>query len=91
MHKFAETIAKKTSRGFLQVVQGTLTVYESGTGNLASLYADDGTTPLLNPLNADTEGLVECKMHDGIYDLVFNDGVSEKRIDGYVAIGGVMV
>lgn len=52
----------------------TVTVYVTGTINLASLYADNAGTTKTNPFNADTNGYWFYYADDGTYDNGFTNG-----------------
>lgn len=53
------------------VLAGALvTVKEAGTETLATLYSDDGVTPLANPVTTDSNGVFAFYVADGDYDLV---------------------
>jgi len=54
--------------------QCTVTVYESGTLTLATLFSDDSGTPLNNPFTADTFGFWFFYANNGIYDIKMSGG-----------------
>lgn len=85
MHKLADTIAVKRSNGLLAPAAGaTLAVYVANSQTLATLYEDDEVTVKTNPLTANSNGLVECKIENGAYDLTYNNGIAEETIEGVV-------
>jgi len=49
-----------------------VTVYLTGTTNLATLYSDNGVTPTTNPVNSDADGFYYFYVADGVYDLAFS-------------------
>lgn len=86
MWKFAEPITYIRSDGSLRVAVGaTATIFEADTATLATLYEDDETTTKSNPLVADAAGLVECKLANGTYDIVFSNGSSSQTVAGLIA------
>jgi hypothetical protein len=86
MQKFSDTLAYETSRGLLAVAPSAqVAVYTSGSDDLATAYADDETTHLTNPVQADDEGLVAFKLANGTYDFVYSNAGGQKRVDGVVA------
>jgi hypothetical protein len=52
----------------------TITVYDQGTANTSTLYSDDGSTVLANPLTADAQGNFYFYPEDGRYDIVLSGG-----------------
>lgn len=46
-----------------------VSIYWANTLSLASLYADDDVTSLPNPIQADSLGMVVCRVNPGIYDI----------------------
>lgn len=53
----------------------TITVYfPAGTLNLASIFSDDGVTPLANPFTATADGLINFYAADGDYDIRLSGG-----------------
>ena len=60
-----------------------ITVYLAGTPNKALLFEDNETTPLLNPVTADSKGNYSFTIGDGVYDLVINkDKADETSVTG---------
>lgn len=49
----------------------TVTVYQSGTATLATLYSDNGVTVKPNPFTTGIDGIYDFYAADGVYDLVF--------------------
>lgn len=47
----------------------TITVYNSGTPTLASIYSDDGVTPQSNPFTSSSVGLFYFYAANGLYDV----------------------
>lgn len=47
----------------------TITVYDSGTLNLSTIYSDYSSTPLANPFTADTNGYWSFVANSGRYDV----------------------
>jgi hypothetical protein len=86
MQKFVETITFKKGNGSLGVSAGlTATIYDAGTTNLSTLYADDEVATLTNPLSSDANGLVQCKLANGTYDIVYSTGAASLTVSGVVA------
>jgi hypothetical protein len=52
----------------------TVTVYDTGTLNLSTIYSDEGVTPKANPFTADTTGYWFAYAADGDYDVKFSGG-----------------
>jgi hypothetical protein len=54
----------------------TVTVYDAGTANLSTIFADDlaSPTPKANPTTADSSGFWFFYASAGRYDIVFSDG-----------------
>lgn len=50
----------------------TITVYDTGTLNLASIFSDDGITPKANPFTCDSTGYFFFFAANGEYDLTFS-------------------
>jgi hypothetical protein len=87
MYKYVETIALPKSNGSLSVMAGaTATIYVAGTSTLATLYADDEVTHLTNPLICDANGLVQCKLDNGTYDISYSNGGSTLLIPQAVKV-----
>ena len=63
-----------------------VTVYITGTITKADLFADNGTTPLLNPVTADDNGNYFFSVADGIYDLVIDEGLPSQNSETKVQI-----
>lgn len=51
-----------------------VSVYDTGTSNLATLYSDDGVTPQANPFTANTDGSFSFYAADGVYDIELTSG-----------------
>lgn len=57
----------------------SVSIFDTGTNNLASIFDDDEVTPKTNPLSANSLGLVQAMVPNGKYDiLVMRNGVSER-------------
>lgn len=52
----------------------TVTVYDTGTTDLATIYSDEGITPKANPFTADTTGYWFAYAADADYDVKFSGG-----------------
>ncbi len=66
-------LAQDSTNG--QALNGaSVTVVEVLTGLNAALFADDGTTPLANPVTADSGGLYHFKIDAGLYTLTIIKG-----------------
>lgn len=72
MQRYVNFIASTTgSNSTLRVLSlATCTVYVSGTATLATLYSDNGVTPLANPFLSTSTGQVSFYAANGLYDLV---------------------
>jgi hypothetical protein len=49
-------------------------------GNLAPLYAEDGTTPVTNPVTTDSTGFYSFFINNGTYTLQYTHGPDTLRI-----------
>jgi Pgp3 C-terminal domain len=95
VQKFTETLTAQRSNGLIAPAPGaTATIYIGGGMTLATLYEDDESTTMTNPLTADASGFVQCKLANGKYDIVFSNGAGSVTVDGYVAFdpadGGIV-
>jgi hypothetical protein len=72
VQRYVNFIASTTgSNSTLRVLSlATCTVYVSGTTTLATLYSDNGVTPLANPFLSTSTGQVSFYAANGLYDLV---------------------
>jgi len=72
VQRYVNFIASTTgSNSTLRVLSlATCTVYVSGTATLATLYSDNGVTPLANPFLSTSTGQVSFYAANGLYDLV---------------------
>lgn len=72
MQRYVNFIASTTAtNSTLRVLSSaTCTVYVSGTTTLATLYSDNGVTPLANPFLSTSTGQVSFYAANGLYDLV---------------------
>lgn len=69
MFKWTETV---TNQAGIAVSGASLTVYKTGTSNLATLYSDDGVTTTSNPVTTDSLGTASFYVDDGRYDLTIS-------------------
>lgn len=73
MLKHEDNAVGRINGNNLQPLAGvSVTVTDKTTGLPASLYADDGTTPLAQPLITDNNGYYGFKAPDGTYVLTFS-------------------
>lgn len=70
MLKFEENLASRVS-GALQPMLGVKVTVTAANGLLATLYADDESTVLGNPMTTDTNGYFGFKAANGDYTLTF--------------------
>ena len=72
MQRYVNFIASTTSTSSTLMVlsNATCTVYVAGTSTAATLYSDNGTTPLANPFLSSSTGQVAFYAANGTYDLV---------------------
>lgn len=70
------------------VASPTITVYVSGTATIASIFDDDGVTPLANPFTGPSTGFVHMYAPDGVYDIQATGGTPSLGA-GYT-FGGVL-
>ena len=59
------------------VASPTVTVYDSGTAVISSLFDDDGVTPKANPFTGPSTGLVYFYAADGKYDVQVTGGTPD--------------
>jgi len=59
----------------------TVTVRLAGTGTLATIYSDNGSTVKANPFTNDSDGEFFFYASNGRYDIVLSGPVSETRAD----------
>ena len=65
----------------------TVTVYLTGTTNLATIYSNSSSTPLTNPFQANQNGSFLLYAATGVgYDIQFSGGVD----GGVVIVGGTV-
>ena len=87
MLKFEENLASRVS-GALQPMLGVQVTVTASNGLLATLYADDESTVLANPLITDTNGYFGFKAANGEYTLTFAGAqieTSTRKIELYDA------
>ena len=72
MQRYVNFIASTTSTSSTLMVlsNATCTVYVAGTSTAATLYSDNGITPLVNPFLSSSTGQVAFYAANGLYDLV---------------------
>ena len=72
MQRYVNFIASTTSTSSTLMVlsNATCTVYVAGTSTAATLYSDNGITPLANPFLSSSTGQVAFYAANGLYDLV---------------------
>lgn len=71
MEKYFGLILSKGTDNLVRPLQGaTATVYNYGTAVLASLFQDDESTPIANPITTDSDGRYEFNAADGQYTIV---------------------
>ena len=72
MQRYVNFIASTTSTSSTLMVlsNATCTVYVAGTSTAATLYSDNGITPLANPFLSSSTGQVAFYAANGTYDLV---------------------
>ncbi|WP_020184553.1 hypothetical protein [Methylopila sp. 73B] len=91
MQKFYLTITSSASGVLAPSPGGKLSIYETGTTTLAALFEDDGTTAKANPLTADTNGLVQCTLANGKYDLKITVSGVDRWIYGLYVYDGTAI
>ena len=74
MQRFNDRVTEDTGSVVRWVVSPTVTVYDSGTVNLSTIYSDDGITPRANPFTGAATGLIYFYAADGLYDVVYTGG-----------------
>uniref|UniRef100_UPI001E4CA50A glycoside hydrolase family 55 protein n=1 Tax=Massilia oculi TaxID=945844 RepID=UPI001E4CA50A len=87
MKKFEENLASRVS-GVLQPMLGVQVTVTASNGLLATLYADDESTVLANPMTTDTNGYFGFKAANGEYTLIFAGAqieTSTRKIELYDA------
>jgi hypothetical protein len=70
MRRYADYVVDPTNSN-APVANAQVTVYDAGTVNLATLYSDDGVTPVGNPVTADSYGRFFFFIASGKYDLLY--------------------
>jgi hypothetical protein len=72
VQRYVNFIASTTSTSSTLMVlsNATCTVYVAGTSTAATLYSDNGITPLANPFLSSSTGQVAFYAANGLYDLV---------------------
>lgn len=80
MLSYQDNISARLSGNTLQPLAGvSITVTSDATGLAASLYSDNGVTPLAQPLTTDEDGYFNFYAADGTYTLTF----SSSRIETF--------
>jgi len=69
MKHYENQVLRNTGTTMLPVSGATVTVYLAGTVTLATLYSDDGVTPISNPVTTDANGGYGFYVADGLYDI----------------------
>lgn len=70
MQQFFDTVGAIDDEGDVIVLVGaSVTVYDAGTANVASIYSDDGVTVKDNPFLSGEEGQISFYAADGRYDI----------------------
>lgn len=69
--------------------QATITVYDAGTLNLATIYSDEIGTPKSNPFSTDSKGRIEnLYLDEDEYDIqVSGVGITTYKIEDVSIIG----
>lgn len=81
MFKFQDNAQDKLGKA---LNGASVSVYDAGTSNLASLFEDDESTPLNNPLTTDDFGRFEFKAANAKYDVKVEKGSVSYRVNGFV-------
>jgi hypothetical protein len=69
----------------------TVTVYDAGTLNLATVYSDNGVTPLANPFTTDGDGFFFFYAANGEYDIrLSGGGIASPYTWGDVHLNGLI-
>ena len=84
MQQRTETFSNSLGR---PVAGGLITVYNYPSGTVAVLYADNGLTPLANPVVADINGLYKYYAADGRY----SEGLSSSTTQPLLLIDSVLL
>lgn len=71
MRKYFDSVASALDG---KPVMGALIFVYKTDGSLASLFSDDGTTAISQPLRTDSLGYFEFYVADGLYDLTISYG-----------------
>ncbi|CAB5194568.1 Pectate lyase superfamily protein [uncultured Caudovirales phage] len=96
MQRYVNFIASTTSTSSTLMVlsNATCTVYVAGTTTAATLYSDNGITPLANPFLSSSTGQVAFYAANGLYDLVVSKigyltvTISDIELDDLLASSG---
>lgn len=82
--KWRSQVLKAIANGSVRVLRdATVSVYDAGTEDLATIYADADETAKANPFSAGDTGDVEFWAADGLYDVVIDSAeLGETRLDG---------
>jgi hypothetical protein len=80
--KFTDTIQDVYGNA---IPRASVAIYETGTSDLATLYEDDESTEVNNPLISDATGFVGAMIPNGKYDITITHRGQTKTITGYVA------
>lgn len=69
MQKYLDYVQSKTGKALEGV---SISVYKAGTSTLATLYSDNGSTTMANPLTSQMDGSYWFYAANGLYDLVYS-------------------
>jgi hypothetical protein len=71
LQKFADDVSiLDADNSLVPLADATVTVYDAGTTNLASIFSDNGVTSASNPLTVGDDGSFEFYAANGRYDLL---------------------
>ncbi len=98
MQRFNYRVTYDTGSLVRWVANPTVTVYDTGTLNLSTIYDDDGVTVKANPFTGPSTGLVYFYAADAKYDVLFTGGtpalgagytISAELLDDTLALGAL--
>jgi hypothetical protein len=67
---FDDVSVLDSDNNLMPLASASITVYETGTANLATIYSDNGITPLANPFTGEDDGSFSFYAADGRYDVL---------------------
>lgn len=74
--------------GVCKALQATITVYDTGTTDLATIYSDENGTSKDNPFETDAYGVVNFYADSNIYDIkVSGTGISPRTLERVLITG----